>query len=324
MIEKKPLVLILGATGRTGCKIIEALLESGQYRVAALTRSTSVSKPEVEALRSQGVEIRIGDYASDPPAKLAEYVEGVAVLLSTVAADVVMEQKPILKAAVDAGVKRIIPSDFGTPDAKGVRVLQDLKLDVREYVRDLCAASNGISTYTFIDIGWWMLLTVPNSSTKPSRLGRLADEYYVEDDKPMLLTDIDHVGAYVVRIIGDARTANRYVVIWDDELTLRESREVAEAASGEAAALRAARIVLDRAALVQRAAEHEAKYAITKDTLTHTIWTFSEYMISIHFLGNNSLANAKKLGALDVRELYPDIVPRRFADFAKEYYGEAH
>lgn len=45
-------------------------------------------------------------------------------------------------------------------------------------------------------------------------------------------------------------------------------------------------------------------------------------MISIHFLGENSLANAKKLGALDAKELYPDIVQTSFKEYVKAFYGQ--
>ncbi|KAH9931871.1 uncharacterized protein B0H18DRAFT_871768 [Fomitopsis serialis] len=319
MSDTKTLVLVLGATGRTGRTVIDALLKTGQYNVAALTRSAS--KPEVEALRSQGVEIRIGDFAADPPAKLSEHLKGVDVLLSTVSAEAIIQQKPIFKAAADAGVKRLIPCDFGTPGARGVRDLHDLKLDIREYLQELSAASNGASTYTFIDIGWWMQLAVPASSTTPSMLGPLIDEYYADDDKPMLLTDIDRIGPYVARILSDSRTANQYIIIWEDELSLKESREIAEAASGEGPTIRARRVAIDKDALTQRAAEYKAVYAASGDSGAHAVTSFSEYMISIHFLGEDSLANAKKLGALDARELYPDIAPKRFADFVKAYYG---
>ncbi|KZT66152.1 NAD(P)-binding protein [Daedalea quercina L-15889] len=326
MVDTKPLVLVLGATGRTGKSVIDGLLQSGKYRIAALTRSASASKPEVDALRSRGVEIRIGDYAADPPSKLSEYVEGVNILLSTVSALAIEEQKSILKAAVDAGVKRIIPCDFGTPGGKGVRGLHDSKLDIRDYLKGLTAASNGASAYTFIDIGWWAQLAVPSASTAPSPLGPMGDEYYTEDDKPVLLTDIDRIGPYVARIISDPRTANQYVIIWEDELSFKESRELAEAASGEAQSIRGRRALVGKDALAQRSAESKAAYTKTRSFEAHMVWTFSEYMISIHFLGENSLANAKKLGALDARELYPDIVPKRFADFVKDFYGkgEAH
>ncbi|KAH9931823.1 uncharacterized protein B0H18DRAFT_1138954 [Fomitopsis serialis] len=328
MADKKTLVLVLGATGRTGRSVIDGLLRSADwdricptYNIATLTRPASASKPEVDILRSQGVEIRIGDYATDPPSKLSGYLDGVDVLLSTVSAQAAASQKPILKTAVEAGVKRVIPCDFGTPGAKGVRALNDMKLEIREYLRELCATSSGLSTYTFIDIGWWMQYLVPTSSKVPSPIGPGADEYYAEDDKPVLLMDVDRIGPYVARIVRDARAANQYIIIWQDELTLRQSREIAESASGEAEAIRARRVLLDEETLLQRIAEKKAQYIASGEPYTGQVCTYSEYMISIHFLGENSLANAKRLGALDARELYPEIVPETFGLFAKRYYG---
>lgn len=118
------------------------------------------------------------------------------------------------------------------------------KLEVREYLQQITAASGGRSAYTFIDIGWWSQLAVPATATAPTELGPLGDEYYTSDDKPSLLTDVDNIGPWVARIIGDPRTANQYVIVWEDELTLRESKEIAEAASGEAEALRAKRVLV--------------------------------------------------------------------------------
>ena len=46
----------------------------------------------------------------------------------------------------------------------------------------------------------------------------------------------------------------------------------------------------------------------------------NEYMYSMHILGENTLENAKRLGYLDARELYPDIPVQSFADYAKEFY----
>ena len=47
----------------------------------------------------------------------------------------------------------------------------------------------------------------------------------------------------------------------------------------------------------------------------------SEYMLHTHFLCENTLENAKKLGYLDVHELYPDIPRYPFAKFAQEFYS---
>ena len=46
-----------------------------------------------------------------------------------------------------------------------------------------------------------------------------------------------------------------------------------------------------------------------------------QYMNSMHFLKENTLENAKHLGYLDARELYPDIPAQSLEEFAKEFYS---
>lgn len=45
------------------------------------------------------------------------------------------------------------------------------------------------------------------------------------------------------------------------------------------------------------------------------------YSQSMLALEENTLENAKKLGYLDARELYPDIPPYSLAEFAREFYS---
>lgn len=73
---------------------------------------------------------------------------------------------------------------------------------------------------------------------------------------------------------------------------------------------------------MKRAAALKAKYDATKDFTTLAMLVVTEYTISIHFLGENSLANAKNLGALDAKKLYPDIAQVPFKKYAKAFYGE--
>lgn len=120
------------------------------------------------------------------------------------------------------------------------------KLEIRELLKSWCAASNGASAYTFVDIGWWMQYLVPSSSKATSGLGPVEDEYYTQDDKPIIVTDVTAVGPYIARILGDPRTANQYVIVWEDELPLSKAREISEEASGEAEAIRKRRYVVRR------------------------------------------------------------------------------
>jgi hypothetical protein len=46
-----------------------------------------------------------------------------------------------------------------------------------------------------------------------------------------------------------------------------------------------------------------------------------EYVDSIYFRGDNSLARAKELGALIAQDLYPDIKVSTLREYAKRFYA---
>ena len=57
--------------------------------------------------------------------KLKTTLKGVDILISAVVGWLIAEQKDIIRAAKEVGVGRVIPCDFATPGAKGVRALHD-------------------------------------------------------------------------------------------------------------------------------------------------------------------------------------------------------
>lgn len=61
--------------------------------------------------------------------------------------------------------------------------------------------------------------------------------------------------------------------------------------------------------------------AAKADPIYGTLWL--QYQYSKHVRGDNCSKFAKKLGALDANELYPDIEKQSLEDFAKEFYAEA-
>lgn len=75
-------------------------------------------------MRARGVEIRLGDIA-DTEDKHKAVLSGVDVLISAVASEHLTAQKPLISAARDVGVKRVIPCDFAMPGAKGVQDMLD-------------------------------------------------------------------------------------------------------------------------------------------------------------------------------------------------------
>ena len=69
---------------------------------------------------------------------------------------------------------------------------------------------------------------------------------YGDGNNRMLVTNLNHIGTYVARIIADPRTLNHAVIIWEDEPTQLETREIGERVSGEGDALKAKRIYVCR------------------------------------------------------------------------------
>ena len=91
-----------------------------------MIRESSLNKPATQALRDAGVEVRVGDVTDDID-KLKTVLVGVDILISAVYALLINDQKGIIRAAKELGtVQRVIPCDFGTPGARGVRDLHDM------------------------------------------------------------------------------------------------------------------------------------------------------------------------------------------------------
>ncbi|KAI0657637.1 NAD-P-binding protein [Cubamyces menziesii] len=315
MSGDRPLVLVLGATGHTGGSIVNGLVASGNFRVAALIRPSSLAKPATEALRAAGVEIRQGDLL-DGVEKLTSIFAGVDILISAVTAFVIEHQKDAFRAAKAAGVKRIVPCDFGTPGAPGIRKLHDQKLAIRDFVKEL-----GVP-YTIIDVGWWMQLSLPLPERSKSFMKTASYEVYGAGDNRMLMTDLDHIGTYVARIVADPRTLNQAVIVWEDERTQLEMHEIGESVSGEGDTLKAKRVYVPPEEVEKRLAQYlEAEARNPEDFMAHVMVSSTEYQRSMHLLNENTLENAKRLGYLDAQELYPDIPKQTLADFAKKFYA---
>ncbi|KAI9058256.1 NAD-P-binding protein, partial [Trametes sanguinea] len=315
MSSQLPLVLVLGATGHTGQSIVKGLLASENFRVAALVRPISLSKPATNALRASGVDIRAGDLGTDAEIP-TEALADVDVIISAVSPWAIEAQRDIFRAAKAAGVKRVVPCDFATPGRKGVRVLHDQKLAVRDFIKEL-----GVP-YTFIDVGWWMQVALPLPERSTSLMKTLSHTVFGQGDNKMLLTNLDHIGTYVARIVADSRTLNQAVIVWEDERTQLEVHEIGERASGEGDALKAERIYVTADELKQRLVAAKAEHEKDPGNVTaHVNLVWCEYVYSMHVLQENTLENAKRLGYLDVRELYPEVPKQTLEDFAKEFYS---
>ena len=99
--------------------------------VIAATRPSSLHKPEIDALRSRGVDIRALDLENSTTDQVADILQGVDTLISAITPLQLQLQKPLADACKKAGVKRLIPCDWGPASIRGVSRLVD---EVRNYV----------------------------------------------------------------------------------------------------------------------------------------------------------------------------------------------
>ncbi len=219
-------------------------------------RPTSVTKPATQTLKASGVEIRVGALTDDYE-KLKQQLQGVDVLISAVDAWVLGKQREIFRAAKEVGIQRVVPCDWATPGAKGVRFIADVvrfwsgwtvlvltepwimqKLGIREYLKEL-----GVG-YTIIDVGWWaqLFLPLPLRSNAPPHVKAMTWSIHGTGESRNLVTNVHHIGTFVARIIADPRTLNKSVIVWEDEVVQKDAHEIGERVSGDGDALREKRI----------------------------------------------------------------------------------
>ena len=100
--------------------------------------------------------------------------------------------------------------------------------------------------HTFIDVGWWMqlYLPLPLRSKAPSPVKEMTWGVYGDGEARNLVTNREHIGTYVARILADPRTVNQAVVIWEDEVRQGDAHALGERVSGEGGALKEKRIAV--------------------------------------------------------------------------------
>ncbi|PGH27345.1 hypothetical protein AJ80_01057 [Polytolypa hystricis UAMH7299] len=122
-------VIVVGPGGNLGPGVINALVQSPHgYNVSALSRQESSYQPP------EGVSLRKTDYTHD---SLVEALKGQDAIVSAISK--FPEQTKLIDAAVAAGVKRFIPSEFGSdsshPLARERVPAYQAKQAIRDYLQ---------------------------------------------------------------------------------------------------------------------------------------------------------------------------------------------
>ncbi|RKP05447.1 NmrA-like domain-containing protein, partial [Thamnocephalis sphaerospora] len=103
-------VTVAGGSGKFGNKVVRALLADNSYQVSVLSRTGSKNE-NLDHLREQGARIVTVDYSRHEDVVRA--LQGTEILISTLFHYAAIEFQPALfRAAKEAGVRRVVPSDF--------------------------------------------------------------------------------------------------------------------------------------------------------------------------------------------------------------------
>ena len=144
------------ATGSVGTPILNALLAEPAFTVTILSRHSS------SAQFPTGIPVRkvSDDFTVDELTKAFEGQDAVVVALTTTSVSKDDLAVRLVDAAIAAGVKRFVPSEFGTnnldPRARKLVPVYDAKGRTLEYLKQKAGGSDEKLTWTSFACGSWL------------------------------------------------------------------------------------------------------------------------------------------------------------------------
>jgi hypothetical protein len=204
-------VVLAGASGSLGSVVFERLVASGQFNLRVLKRTGSSSTFPA------GTDVVEVDYSSQESLEAA--MEGQDAVVSTLATLAGADEKQMVDAAIAAGVKRFLPSEFGSNlDNFNTRKLPvyKLKVQIQDYLIEKSKTAR--LTYTlvynnaFLDWGLKNKFILDLSSKKPQVINGGNLEFST--------TTLASIGDAVVGVLNHPdETKNRAVYIHDAIVT---------------------------------------------------------------------------------------------------------
>jgi uncharacterized protein YbjT (DUF2867 family) len=136
-------IAVAGAAGDLGSAVFKRLVDSNKFNLTVLTRADSKST------FPKGVEVVKVDY--DSLDSLTAALQGQEAVVSTIGSLATLSQSLLIDAAVAAGVKRFLPSDFGSNLViPSVRKLPVFRTKVIIEDKLIALANEGKISYTFV------------------------------------------------------------------------------------------------------------------------------------------------------------------------------
>ncbi|KAL9052688.1 MAG: hypothetical protein Q9162_005247 [Coniocarpon cinnabarinum] len=224
-------VAIIGASGTLGPAVLEALVRADCFTIKVLARqSSSATFPSVSQT------VRIPDDGGNED-QIASALQGADALVVTMPAKRSEDMARLANACIKAGVRRMIPADFGSVDSTDTRCLDLVplygeKTKAREYLQRL-SSENGSFTWTslvcghFFDHGLSDELLGFNLKLRTATI-------FGDGNVKWCTSTLSHIGEAVVKILQkEDATINQMMYMQSFYISQNELLATLENVSGE-------------------------------------------------------------------------------------------
>ena len=218
-------ILLVGATGNLGKPILQALLADKSFQVTVLSRADS------SATFPSGVKVKKVDY-SDHGA-LVNALRGEEVVISAVGGAALAKNfdSSLIKAALAAGVKWFIPSEFGIDTSHPVAASNPV-LASKVATGKLLQENESRLAYTFIDTGLFLDWGLDNGFLGFD-LSKHSATLYNAGQNAISGTTLPHIGQAVVAILHHfSQAKNKRLFIADATFTQQQALTLLEKHTG--------------------------------------------------------------------------------------------
>uniref|UniRef100_A0A0D9XYC1 NmrA-like domain-containing protein n=1 Tax=Leersia perrieri TaxID=77586 RepID=A0A0D9XYC1_9ORYZ len=229
--KKSSRVLVVGATGFVGRRIVAASLAEGHPTYVLMRPELGLAVDKVQTLlvfKARGA--RLLEASLDDHRSLVAAVRQVDVVVSAMSGGDLLQQLKLVEAIKDAGnVKRFIPSEFGLDPAmmghatESGRIVFDQKMIIRRAIEDANIPHTYVSAslfafYFVANLGQMRTLIPPKEKVL----------IYGDGNTKAIFVDEDDAGTYTIKSIEDPRALNKTLHIRPKENFLTQNEVIAK------------------------------------------------------------------------------------------------
>jgi len=222
MVEIKN-VAIVGASGNLGAPVLTALIDANKFNITVVSRIGSKST------FPSGIKVVYADYSS--LGSLTDAFKGQDAVISTVGADGLLGQSLLFDAASTAGVKRFIPSEFGSDTSNPLTATLPVfgyKVATRRHIEAKVAAG-AKTTYTYVITGGFLDMGLIAGFLLAWQDGK--PKLYDGGDNLFSATTLTSIGLAIVGVLTHYdETVNRSVYVEDFQTSQKQLLEIAKKA----------------------------------------------------------------------------------------------